>query len=218
MPRRPRMCIPGLPCHVITRGNDRQACFFRLVDYQFYLACLKDAIDRYQAEVHAFVLMTNHVHLLITPHQEDSIAKVMQSLGRRYVQYINHHYRRTGTLWEGRYKSSLVVDDSYVLACYRYIELNPVRAKMVLLPQEYQWSSYHFNACAKQDNLVTMHPSYVALGANNKDRQVNYRKLFSGDLDRNVESEIRTAGIFSLPLAISKHDRVKKIKEIKQHD
>ncbi len=208
MPRRPRMCVPGIPSHVITRGNDRQACFFNNEDYQYYLDCLKDAVDRYQVQVHAYVLMTNHVHLLMTPGKEESIAKVMQSLGRRYVQHINHLYKRSGTLWEGRYKSSLVLDDSYVLACYRYIELNPVRANMVLLPGDYHWSSYHYNAYACQNDLLSMHSCYEALGTANE-RKDHYRKLFSGYQDKNTDSQIRTAGLFSLPLTRKKEIKSK---------
>ena len=195
MPRRPRMVVPGVPCHVITRGNDRNACFFNQADYQFYLECLKDAMDQYAALLHAYVLMTNHVHLLITPEKSESIAKVMQSVGRRFVQYINRRYRRSGTLWEGRYKSSLVLDENYVLACYRYIELNPVRACLVVYPEDYLWSSYGFNALGKYNNLLTKHESYKALG-NKNNRCNNYRELFKVD-DKYVDSQIRVAGMFS---------------------
>jgi len=128
MPRKPRMYIGGLPCHVIQRGNNRDACFYSDQDYQFYLYQLGEVCRRYSVQLHAYVLMTNHSHLLMTPKDEWGISRVMQSLGRCYVQYINKTYRRTGTLWEGRHKSSLVDADRYLLACYRYIELNPVRA------------------------------------------------------------------------------------------
>jgi len=131
MPRKPRVYLSGVPCHVIQRGNDRQPCFYSEEDYVFYLECLYDACKRYKVNLHAYVLMTNHVHLLVTPRVADGISRVMQSIGRRYVQYVNVTYKRSGTLWEGRHKSSLVDADNYLLSCYRYIEMNPVRAGMV---------------------------------------------------------------------------------------
>jgi putative transposase len=128
MPRKTRMYLPDVPCHVIQRGNNREACFYADQDYQFYLECLSDACHRYRVQVYAYVLMTNHVHLLMTPSRQDSISLVMQSQGRRYVQYVNQRYRRTGTLWEGRHKASLIDGEEYLLTCMRYIEMNPVRA------------------------------------------------------------------------------------------
>lgn len=141
MPRKPRMYLPGVPAHVVQRGNNREACFFQDEDYQFYLAVLGDALKRYRVQLHAYVLMTNHVHLLMTPTDESGISRVMQHLGRLYVLYVNRTYRRSGTLWEGRHKSSLINATEYLLTCYRYIELNPVRAGMVAVPEEYRWSS-----------------------------------------------------------------------------
>ena len=146
MPRKSRMYLPTIPCHVVSRGNNRDACFYADEDYLFYLECLGDACDKYAVALHAYVLMTNHVHLLLTPRDELGISRVMQSVGRRYVQYINYTYRRSGTLWEGRHKASLIDADRYLLACYRYIELNPVRANMVVDPADYRWSSYRVNA------------------------------------------------------------------------
>ncbi|MFT5758737.1 MAG: putative transposase [Alteromonadaceae bacterium] len=121
MPRKKRMFVENIPCHIISRGNNKNVCFYTDADYVFYLSCLNDAFIKYSASVHAYVLMTNHVHLLISPHSKDSISRVMQSVGRRYVRYVNTTYHRTGTLWEGRYKASLVDSDTYVLACYQYI-------------------------------------------------------------------------------------------------
>ena len=129
MPRQQRYRLPGVPQHVIQRGNNRQATFFDEGDYVRYLEDLQEATERWDCDVHAYVLMTNHVHLLMTPNQEEGIAKVMQSVGRKYVRYINGVYRRSGTLWEGRYKSSIIQSDRYLLTCYRYIELNPLRAE-----------------------------------------------------------------------------------------
>ena len=141
MPRKPRMYLPSVPCHVIQRGNNREASFFAHQDYLFYLNCLGEACNRYNVAVHAYVLMTNHVHLLMTPDDREGISRVMQSIGRRYVQYINKEYQRCGTLWESRHKASLVDAEQYLLTCYRYIELNPVVANMVKHPGVYAWSS-----------------------------------------------------------------------------
>ena len=135
------MYLPGVPSHVVQRGNDRQACFFEQENHLFYLDCLGQACRRYEVVLHAYVLMTNHVHLLMTPVTELGISRVMQLVGNRYVQYINKSYRRTGTLWEGRHKASLIDAERYLLTCYRYIELNPVRAGMVMHPGDYAWSS-----------------------------------------------------------------------------
>ncbi len=145
MPKKPRMYQPDVPCHVIQRGNNREACFYSDRDYQFYLDCLEDASHRHGVRVHAYVLMTNHVHILMAPGRKNSIGLTMQSIGRRYVQFINKAYQRTGTLWESRYKASLVDKDRYLLTCMRYIELNPVRANMIAHPGEYKWSSYRSN-------------------------------------------------------------------------
>jgi putative transposase len=132
MPRKPRFTLPGIPQHVIQRGNNREPCFFTVEDYRFYPGALQAACHKSCCSVHAYVLMTNHVHLLVTPGAVDSISVMMQSLGRRYVRYINDAYKRSGTLWEGRYKACLVDSGSYLFTCYRYIEMNPVRAGMVV--------------------------------------------------------------------------------------
>lgn len=149
MARLPRYFLPGQPQHVIQRGNNRNIIFAGENDYRFYLECLADASGKHSCDIHAYVLMTNHVHLLLTPHHKDSIAKTLQSVGRRYVQYFNHVYQRTGTLWEGRYKATLIDSEAYLLTCYRYIELNPVRAGLVSHPREYPWSSYRLHGEGK---------------------------------------------------------------------
>ena len=147
MARLPRFVLPGQPQHVIQRGNNRQDIFRAKGDYHYYLEKLGEVADKHQCDIHAYVLMTNHVHLLVTPHQENSIGKMMQTLGRYYVQYFNDRYQRTGTLWEGRYKATLIDTEQYLLTCMRYIELNPVRAKnMAKHASEYPWSSYRCNA------------------------------------------------------------------------
>ena len=191
MARKPRFNLIGNPQHVIQRGNNRQATFFAEEDYRHYLDSLKEAAKKHDCAIHAYVLMTNHVHLLITPGQPDSISRLMQSVGRRYVQYINHSYKRSGTLWEGRYKASLVQSEQYLLTCMRYIELNPVRADMVKHPEDYKWTSYRANALGTHDELISQHPEYSRLGLTPKDRQSAYRELFNAHLEPQTLAEIR---------------------------
>lgn len=178
MARKPRFGIPGIPQHVIQRGNNRDPCFFSDQNRRYYLESLQAACARFDCTVHAYVLMTNHVHLLVTPASANGISWMMQSLGRRYVRYINDSYQRTGTLWEGRYRAGLVETGQYLLTCYRYIELNPVRAGMVPAPGDYAWSSYHYNALGVPDALVTAHADYRELGSNQAERRCAYRELF----------------------------------------
>ncbi len=146
MPRKARFNLLGVPQHVIQRGNNREPCFFSEADYIRYLEDLQTAADKHECHIHAYILMTNHVHILVTPFKDMGISLMMQSLGRCYVKYINHAYQRTGTLWEGRYKASLVDSERYLLTCMQYIESNPVRASMVEHPGDYRWSSYSYNA------------------------------------------------------------------------
>lgn len=193
MPRLPRYVLPGHPQHVIQRGNNRCPIFVADEDYGRFKQELLDACRRHHCLVHAYVLMTNHVHFVMTPQRENSIAKVLQSVGRRYVQYFNHAYRRTGTLWEGRYKATLIDTEVYLLACYRYIELNPVRANMVCHPGEYRWSSYGANTLGQHDTLVTPHEQYQALGSTTEERQAAYRALFQTHIDNKTLEEIRQA-------------------------
>ena len=193
MPRKPRICIPDIPQHVIQRGNNRQPCFYAESDYRYYLDTLREAIERNKCELHAYVLMTNHVHLLITPSTEFGLSHVMQDLGRKYVRYINHTYKRTGTLWEGRFKSSLVDSNDYLLTCMRYIELNPVRAGMVDHPGEYYRSSFKTNAANKTDEIISMHPVYKELGKDSEKRCYAYRELFRLQLDDKEIHAIRDA-------------------------
>ena len=200
MPRKPRMYLPGVPSHIVQRGNDRHACFFEDENYLFYLHCLEEACKRYGVAVHAYVLMTNHAHLLMTPLDESGISRVMQLVGNRYVQYINKRYGRTGTLWEGRHKASLVDAERYLLACYRYIELNPVRAGMVANPADYRWSSYRHNAEGESSIIVTAHDLFLAISPNVDERRHSYRELFSAGLNNDEIKEIRKAAGFSMPL------------------
>ena len=193
MPRRARIAVPGIPWHIIQRGNNRSACFYAEADYQYYLSTLGEQAQEYGCAVHAYVMMTNHVHLLCTPQHENSAAQLMKNLGQRYVQYVNRTYRRSGTLWEGRFKSCLAQSEAYVLTCYRYIELNPVRANRVCHPREYRWSSYQANAEGKLDPILTPHSLYLRLGQNEAQREAAYRGLFEADLDPDQITAIRNA-------------------------
>ncbi len=193
MARLPRFEIPGQPQHVIQRGNNREVIFVSDEDYQFYLQKLGDACKKYGCELHAYVLMTNHVHLLMTPYTGNGISKVMQYIGRYYVQYFNFQYQRTGTLWEGRYKATLLDSESYLLTCSRYIELNPVRAGMVNDPVEYPWSSYHYNALGKENSLLTPHSVYKELGIDEILSRTKYLALFSKHIPKADIEAIRNA-------------------------
>jgi putative transposase len=178
MSRLPRFIVPDLPYHVIQRGNDRCVTFGSDGDYLFYLDCLRDAAGRAGCRVHAFVLMTNHVHILVTPAMADGLGRMMQSVGRRYVRHFNDAQRRSGTLWEGRFKAAPIDSESYLLTCCRYIEMNPVRARMVGHPGDYRWSSWHVLGGGRDDGLVQPHPLYLALGADQEERCAAYRALF----------------------------------------
>lgn len=193
MARLPRLVISGQPLHLLQRGNNRSVTFFADEDYHFYRDTLYRASRRFGCAIHAYVLMTNHVHLLLTPGDERAPARMMQAVGRRYVRYINGCYRRTGTLWEGRYKSTLIDSEHYLLICSRYIELNPVRAGMVENPETYRWSSYRHNAYGELDTLITPHALYRALGPRPADQQVAYRALFKAQLEAQTLEAIRNA-------------------------
>ncbi len=193
MPRRPRITLPGVPLHLIQRGNNRQACFFADEDYLFYLDWLNECARDSCCAIHAYTLMTNHVHLLLTPETASGAGELMKRLGQRYVQYINRTYHRSGTLWEGRFRSCLTQEEEYILGCYRYIELNPVRANMVEHPAEYFWSSYRANAQGESSKLLTPHPLYSALDRDQAVRRTTYRELFHHHLDIDLVDQIRAA-------------------------
>jgi len=193
MPRKPRFILPGQPHHVIIRGINREPIFYDDADYRCYLQRLKEALEKHKCDLHAYVLMANHVHLLLTPHLEECIGKAIQMLGRYYVQYFNTTYGRTGSLWEGRYKSALVDSEQYLLTCYRYIELNPVRAQMVMHPSEYPWSSYRCNGVGQVNPLITTHYKYDELGRTDEARQRGYRALFKEHISEKQLVEIRAA-------------------------
>jgi len=193
MARPPRITIPAYPHHIILRGNNRQVIFFTEDDYKYFLECLRQAKIKYPCRIYAYVLMTNHVHLLVEPLKAVDLGRLIQSVGRRYVRYINQTYRRTGTLWEGRFKSAVVGRDEYLIACSRYIEMNPIRAGMVRDPDEYRWSSYPFRALGKPDRLLDEDPWYMGLGASGQERQRVYREWLQGTINEGEWDQIRKA-------------------------
>ena len=197
------MYLAGLPYHVIQRGNNREACFIEPENYLFYLELWKELSTRYGAAVHAYCLMTNHVHFLATPDNEVAISNTMKVVGSRYAQYINKKYRRTGTLWEGRHRASLVQSERYLLTCMRYIECNPVRAQMVARPEEYRWSSYGTNAWGDH-SWLRPHEEYARLGTTPAERGHAYRELFKIEVTDEDLHLIRRAAHYCQPVG---HDR-----------
>lgn len=193
MPRRARLNLPGIPWHIVQRGNNRSACFFAERDYRFYLESLRESADKFNCAVHAYVLMTNHVHLLLSPGETNSASQMMKALGQRYVQYVNRTHQRSGTLWEGRFRSCLTQSQEYLLTCYRYVELNPVRAGMVGHPRDHPWSSYRCNAEGQSNVLITPHEEYLRLGQTDEIRRDAYRGLFEAHVDPRRIDEIRGA-------------------------
>jgi putative transposase len=194
MARLPRYVIPGHPQHIIQRGNNRQAIFVAEPDYRFFRDALVEAAGRFGLAIHAYVWMTNHIHLLATPEREDSIGKTLQSVGRRYVQRFNSTYRRSGTLWEGRYRATVVDSERYLLTLMRYIEMNPVRAGMVAMPADYPWSSHHRNAHGKtglNEDWLVAPDEYLRLGSDADERQSAYLALFHSALAADDVTAIR---------------------------
>lgn len=193
MARLRRICPPGIPQHIIQRGNNRQVCFAADEDFAAYAHWLRESSQGYGVAIHAWVLMTNHVHILATPGQPDGVSRMMQRVGRQYVRYFNKAYRRSGTLWEGRFKSCVVDAEGYLLVCQRYIELNPVRANMVGAPADYRWSSYRCNGLGKPSRLWTPHERYLELGNSDKERLLAYRALFRAHIEAAMLNDIRTS-------------------------
>ena len=184
MARRPRFSLVDFPLHVVQRGNDRRDCFFEERDYNVYLKYLREGCGRYGVQVHAYVLMTNHVHLMLTPLVVGAVSRMMGLLGARYVRYVNRTRNRTGTLWEGRYHASLVECDRHLLATCRYIDLNPVRAGLVSRVSDYRWSSYGALAGLRHDPFVTPHSALAQLGAPTSDAYVRW--CHQGDRDSDL--------------------------------
>jgi len=193
MPRHARIVVAGLPMHAILRGIDRTAMFFAEVDYRMFLATLADLAASESVGVHAYALMTNHVHLLMTPATDLGPARVMKGVGQRYVQYVNRAYGRTGTLFEGRFRSTVIEADSHLFACHRYIELNPVRAGMVETPGDYPWSSYRGNALGAADPVIAPHQLYRALAEDDEAQRSGYRALFADEIPEGALTALRDA-------------------------
>jgi putative transposase len=193
MPRPVRLSMAGQTHHVLQRGNNRQALFFDDEGRRLFLRWLGEAAASEGCALHAYVLMTNHFHLMLTPARAEAIPRLMQSLGRRYVGHVNRAQGRTGTLWEGRYKSTVLDSETYVLACLRYIEANPLRAAMVTRPDDYPWSSYRCNALGEPNALLTSHDTYSALGNGPQDRLAAYRALFAEGLSAELVETLRDA-------------------------
>ena len=194
MPRYPRLFLPDMPLHVVQRGHDRQPVFVQSADYQYYLDNLREAKDALSIQVNGYCLMTNHVHLIVTPQAEtENISKLMRLLAARQTRYVNKLEGRTGTLWEGRFKASLIDTTTYLLACCRYVDLNPVRAAMVASPDEYSWSSYRSHAGISDDQLSDPSCAYRALGNSDAERIQAYRAFVAMDSDESELTTFRTA-------------------------
>lgn len=192
MARHPRLDLPNIPQHIVQRGNNRLPCFLDDSDRHRFLQLLRESLLHTGCVLHAYVLMDNHVHLLVTPSEKGNVARMMQKLGRQYVSQFNARHQRTGTLWEGRYKSCLVDSENYLLRCYRYIDLNPVRARLTDDPTTFLWSSAAAHAGERDDPLVTPHPAYTALGATADERAAAYRALLCEVLSRDELGDIRS--------------------------
>lgn len=193
MPRPLRYTLTGLPQHIVQRGNNKQGTFFRDADREYYLACLHEAKVRHQLQVHAYTLMSNHIHLLVTPLVRGAISRVIQSVGRRYVRFVNAQHARTGTLWEGRHRASLVQTDMYLANCHVYIELNPVRAGMVAHAEDYRWSSARHYLGLTQDPLITDCASFLATAPDLSGRIAEHRRRLTMGLSEDQLGAIRTS-------------------------
>ena len=187
--------MPHQPHHVIQRGNDRQLIFRDASDYGLFLGWLRESAKQFHVAIHAYVLMSNHLHLLASPSDQIGLGRMMQWLGRQYVPYFNHKYQRTGTLWQGRYKTAVIDSERYFLTCSRYIELNPVRAGMVPSPIDYAWSSYQHHIGARTDPLITDHPLYWALGNTPFEREAAYKALAEQALTFDELDKMRKSAI-----------------------
>jgi putative transposase len=195
MARLPRLTVPGYPHHIIQRGNNRQAIFGAAKDYETLLAMLEEHAAKEGVAIHAYVLMSNHFHLLATPGTQEAIPQMMQAVGRRYVRYFNQRQARTGTLWEGRYKSTLIQAERYLLVCMAYIDLNPVRAGLVAEPGDYPWSSHAHYLGRRSDKLVTPHPLYWELGNTPFSRDAAYAELVRSGISAQQQSALTDSAL-----------------------
>jgi putative transposase len=188
-----RFLLPGYPIHVIQRGHNKDCVFNTDADHILYLGLLQEFARRHECNVHAYVLMTNHVHLLVSPPEVRCLSKMMQDVNQVFVQSVNRHQNRSGSSWSGRFKACLVDTDQYLITCQRYIELNPVRAGMVRSPRMYPWSSYAANAAGGASDLIKPHPTYVALASSTEHRQAAYGRLFEEEMSEEVLAKIRSS-------------------------
>jgi putative transposase len=195
MARLPRLTVPGYPHHIIQRGNNRQPIFGGTADYELLLGLIDEHARKQHVALHAYVLMSNHFHLLATPETAEGIPQMMQAVGRRYVRNYNLRYARTGTLWEGRYRSTLIQAERYLLACMVYLDLNPVRAGMVADPGDYPWSSYQHYIGRRHDKLVTPHPLYWELGNTPFSRDQAYLELVRAGISRQQEQALTDSAL-----------------------
>jgi putative transposase len=191
MPRRRRLQILDTPHHVIQRGVNRVDIFRSEADYESFLTFLRAATIKHQTDVHTYVLMTNHVHLIVTPHLENGLAATMKSVQQTYVRYFNRRYERTGGLFEGRYRSLVIDSERYWFTCMRYVELNPVRAGVVTRPEDYRWSSYRRHGLGALDDLIVPHQMYVALGPSATVRQQSWEAICREGLPAEQLAEVR---------------------------
>ena len=200
MGRSLRIIPAGYPAHVVHRGNNRMPIFHADADFHYFRHCLSEAGLGVGVALHAYVLMPNHVHLLMVADDDHGISRLIQSAARRYVGYFNAKYGRTGTLWEGRFHSTIITDDRYLLACHRYIDMNPVRAGLVATPEDYRWSSYRHLAFGVRDDFLSIHSVVSALGQGECGRRLAYRRLFEVGLSRSDLEAIRSASRSGRPL------------------
>jgi len=195
MARLPRLTLPGYPHHVILRGNNRQPIFASSADYQTLLDLLDENAKKFGVAIHAYVLMSNHFHLLATPQTADGLPQMMQAVGRRYVRYFNDRQKRSGTLWEGRYKSTLIQSERYLLACMAYIDLNPVRAGLVAQARDYPWSSYGHYTGQRIDKLITPHPLFWELGNTPFAREAAYAELVRSGISPGQQAALTDSAL-----------------------
>ena len=195
MARQPRLTVPGYPHHIIQRGNNRQNIFHASADYQLFLSLLLDAATQHKVAIHSYVLMSNHYHLLTTPQDQNGLTLMVQQVGRSYVRQFNRRYERSGTLFEGRFKSTLIQTERYLLACMAYIDLNPLRAGMVALPQDYAWSSYGHYAGLHTDKIVTPHPHIWNMGNTPYAREAAYVALVQAGLSPSDERALTNTAL-----------------------
>jgi putative transposase len=191
MARRRRLFIANIPYHVIQRGNNRNPIFFNDKDYLFFLKVLKEAKAKHPCFLYAYCLMPNHFHFILEPLEKDNISFLMKFLGAKYVHYINRTYGRSGTLWEGRFRCSLIDEESYFLSCLRYIETNPLRAGLTKSPDLYQWSSYHFRTSEEKNSIIDLDPWYDSLGTSPLERQARYRHFINSSAPKSEYNLIR---------------------------